>query len=187
MAWPGIYPGHSTLGRGPRRRVAFHDRGCSQVDRRHLPTTLRTSACMSAITLDPCAIRATGHPCSPWTRGPNPHARHEQRARNTGRGDSGPVSRPSLSPSAIHQRPIIANCRARPKFAGEGSQDGAWVSRPSGSRGSPQANNQTGNHGMHADGLRPTSTLAWLVHAALPALALRPTDGRADQARCEEG
>jgi hypothetical protein len=40
---------------------------------------------------------------------------------------------------------------------------------------------------MQADGLRPTSTLAWLVHDALPALALRPTDGRADQALCEEG
>jgi hypothetical protein len=40
---------------------------------------------------------------------------------------------------------------------------------------------------MQADGLRPTGTLAWLVHDALPAVALESADGRADSALREEG
>ncbi len=43
------------------------------------------------------------------------------------------------------------------------------------------------NHGMQADWLRSTGTLAWLVHDALPAISLRAADGRADQALWEKG
>jgi hypothetical protein len=55
--------------------------------------------------------------------------------------------------------------------------------------GIPQANNpELGrNHGMQADGLRPTGTLAWLVHDTLQALAVGPPDGRADTELRDEG
>jgi hypothetical protein len=40
---------------------------------------------------------------------------------------------------------------------------------------------------MQADGLWPTGTLAWVVHDALPAVALGSADGCADWALHEEG
>jgi hypothetical protein len=40
---------------------------------------------------------------------------------------------------------------------------------------------------MQADWLRQTGALAWLVHDALPPLAFRPADGRADSVLHAEG
>jgi len=77
---------------------------------------------------------------------------------------------------------------ARLKFTGERAQDGAWVSRPSARWGSPPGEqSERRNHGMQADWLRQTGALAWLVHDALPPLAFRPADGRADSVLHAEG